>query len=249
MIFDAHFHIIDPNYPLIANQGFLPDAFSVDDYRHRTTSLDIQGGAVVSGSFQGFDQSYLIAALEKLGKNFVGVTQLPTIASDAEIIKLNGQGVCAIRFNLFRGESENIKDLIKFALRVYDLVGWHAEFYLDASSLKDLGADILQLPKVSIDHLGLSQSGFSELLKLVERDVKVKASGFMRVDFDVKNALDQIYHVNPNALMFGTDLPGTRASCPFSFDDLALIISTFPDDAVENIVWNNAKNFYLERNI
>ena len=35
------------------------------------------GGAVVSGSFQGFDQSYLLDALDQLGPSFVGVTQLP----------------------------------------------------------------------------------------------------------------------------------------------------------------------------
>src|SRR5699024_9056315 len=31
-VFDAHFHIVDPAYPLIPNNGFLPDAFTADDY-------------------------------------------------------------------------------------------------------------------------------------------------------------------------------------------------------------------------
>ena len=30
-IFDAHFHIIDPDFPLIANQGFLPEPFQASD--------------------------------------------------------------------------------------------------------------------------------------------------------------------------------------------------------------------------
>ncbi|WP_309446326.1 hypothetical protein [Peribacillus butanolivorans] len=54
------------------------------------------GGTVDSGSFQGYDQSYLINALQTLGENFVGVTQVPYNTSDDEIIKLNELGVKAI---------------------------------------------------------------------------------------------------------------------------------------------------------
>lgn len=55
--FDAHLHIIDPNHPLIDNHGFLPEPFTVADYRARLRSLpptgvEVVGGAVVSGSFR-----------------------------------------------------------------------------------------------------------------------------------------------------------------------------------------------------
>lgn len=62
-IFDAHCHIIDPQFPLIANNGYLPDPFGVGDYLATVQPLGVQGGAVVSGSFQGFDQGYLLQAL------------------------------------------------------------------------------------------------------------------------------------------------------------------------------------------
>ncbi|MGZ8212720.1 MAG: hypothetical protein ACXWUH_19630, partial [Burkholderiales bacterium] len=32
-VFDTHFHIIDPRFPVIENQGFLPPVFTADDYR------------------------------------------------------------------------------------------------------------------------------------------------------------------------------------------------------------------------
>lgn len=35
-IFDAHCHIIDSAYPLIPNNGYMPEFFSVDDYQERT---------------------------------------------------------------------------------------------------------------------------------------------------------------------------------------------------------------------
>ena len=73
-VFDTHLHIVDPRFPLVPNQGYLPDPFTVDDYRARFTAA---GGAVVSGSFQAYDQTYLIDALQRLGPTFVGVAQVP----------------------------------------------------------------------------------------------------------------------------------------------------------------------------
>ncbi|WP_118196025.1 hypothetical protein [Albibacterium indicum] len=58
-VFDSHFHIIDPQYPLTPNNGYLPDPFTVEDYKQRTKEIDIRGGAIVSGSFQAFEQEYL----------------------------------------------------------------------------------------------------------------------------------------------------------------------------------------------
>lgn len=65
-LFDAHFHIIDPNFPLKENNGFMPDPFDTDSYRGAVSGLNVQGGAIVSGSFQGFDQGYLLNAPKTL---------------------------------------------------------------------------------------------------------------------------------------------------------------------------------------
>ena len=236
MIFDAHFHIIDPRFPLMANQGYLPDFFTVDDYQSLTKDLDISAGTVVSGSFQGFNQDYLIAALKSLGDDFFGVTQLPMTTTDEEILALNAKNVRAVRFNLYRGGSEKVKHLENFAKRIFDLANWHVELYVDSKDLPELTSILLKLPKVSIDHLGLSKEGLKTLLALAEKGVKVKATGFMRVNFDVGTALTSIYQANPDSLMFGTDLPGTRAPRPFSNDDLTLIKSQFSEDAVHKIL-------------
>uniref|UniRef100_UPI003D7A2088 amidohydrolase family protein n=1 Tax=Nocardia brasiliensis TaxID=37326 RepID=UPI003D7A2088 len=75
-MFDAHLHIFDPRFPRVENEGYLPDPFTIADYRKRMSRFDIDGGAVVSGSFQGTDQTYLRAALAELGVGWVGVTRL-----------------------------------------------------------------------------------------------------------------------------------------------------------------------------
>lgn len=246
-LFDAHLHIIDPAFPLVANEGFLPPPFTVDDYLARAGPLGVAGGAVVSGSFQAFDQSYLLAALKRLGPAFVGVTQLPASASEEQLVSLDRMGVRAVRFNLRRGGSESVAHLRSMAIRVHRVVGWHVELYVDARDLAELGEVLLDLPAVSIDHLGLSREGFPHLLRLVERGLRVKATGFGRLDFDPADALRRLHAANPDALMFGTDLPSTRAPRPFHPNDVELIRQTLGEDGARKVLWENAARLYRVR--
>ncbi|MEB2298622.1 amidohydrolase family protein [Lysinibacillus xylanilyticus] len=245
-IFDAHFHIIDFDFPITENQGYVPSSYVVEDYQKETATYHIVGGAIVSGSFQGFDQAYLVNALEKMGSAFCGVTQLPFSVTDDEIMDLHKKGVRALRFNVKRGGSEDLSKLDYFARRVYDLAGWHSELYIDAKNLPEIAPTIGKLPAISIDHLGLSEEGLPHLLRLVEKGVRVKATGFGRVELDVEHALKSIYAVNPEALMFGTDLPSTRAKRPFAYTDIELIQELFDPISVEKILYQNAMNFYFK---
>ncbi len=244
-VFDGHLHIIDPRFPLEPNRGYLPDPFTVEDYLDGTNTLDVVGGAVVSGSFQAFDQGYLIEALERLGTSFVGVTQLPASVPDEEVLRLHAAGVRAVRFNLYRGGSENLDQLERLALRVHDLAGWHAELYVDSKDLTELEPHLAALPRVTIDHLGMTRDGYPALLRLVERGAKVKATGFGRVRLDVPEALREIAAVDPGALIFGTDLPGTRAERPFEEADVDLILESLGDPLADRVLRENALDWYV----
>ena len=250
-VFDAHLHIVDSAFPLVENEGYLPGQFTVADYRKRTDELHVAGGAVVSGSFQAFDQGYLIAALKKLGPTFVGVTQIPVDTSDRQILELHEAGVRAVRFNVFRGGSASLGELDRLARRAHDLAGWHTELYIDAQKIdNDLARIITALPAVSIDHLGMTAGGLPTLLRLVERGVKVEATGFGRIKMDPATAIRAIMKVDPTALMVGTDLPSTRAERPFRNEDFQLIQQTleaegFAPDQVAVVFWGNAADFYL----
>lgn len=245
-IFDAHFHIIDFNFPIIENQGYLPPNYVVEDYQNETTDLNVLGGAIVSGSFQGFDQEYLLNALKQMGTTFCGVTQLPFTVTDEEIINLNEKGVKALRFNIKRGGSEDLSKLDYFARRVYDLVGWHSELYIDAKELPEIASIIEKLPAISIDHLGLSEEGLPHLLKLVDKGIHVKATGFGRVELNVEKTLRSIYETNPDALMFGSDLPSTRAKRTFEYTDIELIQQLFDEQATDKILYTNALKWYFK---
>ncbi|MFC9787547.1 amidohydrolase family protein [Rhodococcus sp. NPDC127528] len=242
-MFDAHVHIIDPRFALVENDGYLPDPFTIADYRARVDGFGVDGGAVVTASYQGTNQDYLVAALAELGPGWVGVTQLPEDATDEDILALDRAGVRALRFNLRRSATD-VKLLTTQALRAWELAGWHAEFYVDAALLLSLEPVFKKLPAVSIDHLGMSTRGLPYLLNLVDRGVKVKATGFGRATIDdVGDALRRIHRVNPGALMFGTDLPGTRARRAFEAADLDLITEAVGDD-LEAVLGGNARAWY-----
>lgn len=243
-LFDAHLHIIDPRFPLETSAGYLPPVFTVHDYRERTAHLGVVGGAVVSGSFQGFDQTYLLDALHLLGPGFVGVTQLPVTATDEQVLALAGAGVRAVRVNVRRGGSETLEHLDTLARRVHELAGWHTEIYVDARDLSDLAATVGALPKVSIDHLGLSKAGLPDLLRLVERGVYVKATGFGRGDLNVPAALRALSQAHPAGLMAGTDLPSTRAPRPFADADLDLISESVGENLAAAVLQGNARALY-----
>ena len=237
--------MIDPRFPLQPNRGYLPGPFTAEDYLERTAPLNIVGGAVVSGSFQAFDQGYLIDALGRLGPSFVGVTQLPASVSDEEVLRLHAAGVRAVRFNLYRGGSESLDHLERLALRVHDLAGWHAELYVDSKDLPELEPRLAALPRVTIDHLGMTRDGYPALLRLVERGVKVKATGFGRVELEVSGALREIAAVDPGALIFGTDLPGTRAERPFEESDVDLVAETLGEPLADRVLRENALHWYM----
>ena len=243
-IFDSHFHIINPNYPLVKNNGYLPPKFTIEDYQEKTKGLNIVGGAVVSGSFQAFDQKYLIDTLQKLGKNYYGVANIPNDIQRAELNKLKNANIVAVRFNLKRRGYEAIENLEKLSNRLFDQFGWHTELYVDSKDLKSLKQKLKKLKKFSIDHLGLSKEGLPELYYWVEKGIKVKATGFGRIDFNSVPVMKKIFEINPNSLMFGTDLPSTRAKNPFSRKDIDLIKDNFTESEQSKILYENAYKWY-----
>ena len=86
------------------------------------------------------------------------------------------------------------------------------------------------------------------LLKLAEHGAWVKATGFGRVDFDVKNAIKELYSANPTSLMFGTDLPSTRAPRSYSDTDFSLVAEVLGSDAAQNVFSKNAIKLYKPSN-
>jgi predicted TIM-barrel fold metal-dependent hydrolase len=246
-MFDTHFHIIDMRYPVQENQGFFPPSFPAPDYLERTKGLGIAGGNVVSGSFQGFDTGFMHEALRVLGPTFTGVIQIPSTASDEEILKLDAIGVRGVRFNMARGGSADVADLENVAKRVWALARWHVELYADARDLATMVDTLSALPAVSIAHLGMSDEGLPTLVTLAEKGMMVKATGFGRMTLDPVKGIRAIAKANPDCLMFGTDLPSQRARRAFMPSDIDLLREHIDASLVRKVFFDNAVKFYRPR--
>jgi predicted TIM-barrel fold metal-dependent hydrolase len=125
--------------------------------------------------------------------------------SDDEVLSLDAAGVRAVRFTLARGGALDV-DL---ALRVHQLAGWHAEVY--ATDLPAHEERLRQLPRLVVDHLGMNPEGLAVAVRL---GAMIKATPRYAGDLRA---------VRPERLMFGSDLPGTRAERTFAPADLDVI--------------------------
>ena len=153
----------------------------------------------------------------------MGIADLQS-ATDEEILALDAAGVRAVRFNLHRGGAFDPE----LALRAHELAGWHTEVYADGRTLAALEERLRELPRLSVDHLGLDEQALPVLRRL---GCMVKATGFGRVDLDVEATLREL---DPAKLLFGTDLPGTRARRPFEPADLELVAAIAPEALADN---------------
>jgi predicted TIM-barrel fold metal-dependent hydrolase len=243
-LFDSHCHIIDHRFPIVANQGYTPPHFPLEDYLTQSKPLGVVAGAVVSGSFQASDQTYLADLLPRLGPTWVGVTQIPNDYPDVEIAKLGKLGVRAVRFNVFRGRIDSVDDIVALATRVHSVAGWHSEIYADAAALAPHVDKLSKLPQISIDHLGMTEAGVPALLDLVAAGCKVKATGFGRAKLDVPKTLEAVARKNSNALVFGTDIPSTRAARPFEAADIDLVERVLGRELAQKAFWDNPLALY-----
>jgi predicted TIM-barrel fold metal-dependent hydrolase len=227
--------------------GYLPPNFLINDYEKKVKTLHIAGGAIVSGSFQKFDQVYLINTLKKMGENYFGVANIPLDITSSKLDNLNELNIRAVRFNLKRGGSETINNMVYLTNKLFDEYGWHSEIYVENKHLKDLKKTLVQIPHFSIDHLGLSQSGIKDLFYWAEKGIKIKATGFGRLDFNPIQVMKTIYDINPECLMFGTDLPSTRAREPYNHSHLEMIKDNFSESELLKILYRNAINHYNKK--
>jgi predicted TIM-barrel fold metal-dependent hydrolase len=90
----------------------------------------------------------------------------------------------------------------------------------------------------------MTEEGVPTALELVDAGCKVKATGFGRVHLDVPKTLEAIAHRSPNALVFGTDIPSTRAKRPFEASDIDLVERVLGPALAQRAFWDNPLALY-----
>jgi hypothetical protein len=64
------------------------------------------------------------------------------------------------------------------------------------------------------------------------------------VKLDVPRTLERVARKDPSALVFGTDLPSTRAGRPFMPSDIDLVEKVLGHDLAEKAFWDNPLALY-----
>jgi predicted TIM-barrel fold metal-dependent hydrolase len=67
-----------------------------------------------------------------------------------------------------------------------------------------------------------------------------QATGFGRLDFGVASALRDLVRESPDAVVFGTDLPSTRAPRPFAPIDIDLVRQALGEALATRVLHENA---------
>ena len=152
---DCHFHTYDKNYPVMKGATLLPDDALPEDYRALQRRLGTSRGVIIRPSTYGTDNRRQIASRQELGaENFRVVAVVPEDISDAELRRLDEQGVCGVRFNLSFPGALSFTSLKSLAPRLADL-GWHCQLNIRPDQLEDNADMIKSLPaRLVFDHLG-----------------------------------------------------------------------------------------------
>ena len=68
--------------------------------------------------------------------------------------------------------------------------------------------------------------------------------GFSFILHRKDKVLKDLYSANPKSLMFGTDLPSTRAPQPYNDKDFIEVVDALGDKAAQDVFSRNALDFY-----
>ncbi|WP_448851840.1 amidohydrolase family protein [Corynebacterium sp. 335C] len=267
-IIDAHFHIIAPR-DLRSDAPDGPRPFTVDRYLRAIDRFAASGrwsrvaGGVVVGGSRDTREETLAEALAELedatsdrgaalrgGRNFIGVIAHRADLGGDRIARLHADGIRGIRFNLLRDRDADVTgdDVEALARRVHDEAGWAVHVAADIAERPDVADAVGRLARdgvhVAVDHMGMSGAGVDRLVDLAAAGAGVKATGFSRVDFPVADALRRVHEANPAALMFGTDLPGSRSYRRLNAGDVDVLLDVLGDWEMPRVMHANAFAFH-----
>ena len=152
---DAHIHILDPRFPVVAGAVYQPPVATVADYRAVQRRLGLQKVLVIQSSTHGTDHACLLDAIAQLGSGARGVAMVDAAVTAAELRRLTAGGVRGARCLMTPGGVLSWDDVPALAARIQDL-GWHTNLQMRGNTFPQRFETIRALPgPVVIDHLGL----------------------------------------------------------------------------------------------
>src|SRR4051812_4585857 len=262
---DCHHHIYDGRFPVSPHwhQGFPPGA-TVSDYRLLQRRLGTTRSVVVQPSTYGVDNRCLVDALGQLGPASRGVAVVDTEVGDAELQRLTGAGVRAVRVNFVSPQTwgTTTPEMLASLARRVSPFGWHVQILMTADQIAAHEGAIKALPtSVVIDHLGripgpdgVRHPGFAAVRRLLDGGrtwIKVtepyEDSKLGPPYADTGEVAKAYVQAAPQRVLWGTDWPHPtqRGTKPDDALLLDLLADWAPDEATRRriLVDNPAELF------
>jgi predicted TIM-barrel fold metal-dependent hydrolase len=222
----------------MAGSTLLPEDALPDDYRALQRRLGTSRGVIIQPSTYGTDNSLQIASRQALGPdNFRVVAVVPEDVSDAELKRLDGQGVRGVRFTLTLPGVLTIASVKPLAPRIASL-GWNCQFIMSAKQLEDSADMLAGLPgQLVLDHLGrvpvpggLESATYKVVRRLLDRgNTWVKLSGPYTASkegppnySDAGEVAAAYVKAAPERMVWGSDWPHPTAANDAKPDDARL---------------------------
>lgn len=224
-VIDAHAHIFERSLRMSDDKRYTPDRDALlADYLFELDQNGFTHGVLVQPSFLGFDNKYLLDALQACPDRLRGVVVVDPSLAESELARLAGSGVVGVRLNLVGRDVPNFREAPWPAFQAkLQRLSLHVEVTCTASELKDVLPSFLDSGnRVVIDHfgrpdgaLGIDDPGFRYLLTAgATGQVWVKLSAVYRMDKStfagpdvVKSLIDAL---GLGRLVWGSDWPHTH---------------------------------------
>ena len=251
---DCHIHIYDPALPMAPTAASAGSAWAdVAAYRAVQRRLGLTRAIVVQPTAYGADNRCTVAAIAALGRQRTrGVAVIPPDITDAELVRLDGAGICGVRFQMLPGGALPWEALEPMAARIAPL-GWHIQLQMDGRRLADREAMLRRLPaSLVIDHVGkfldpvpVEHPGFQTILRLLDGG---KTWFKLAAAYEVSKAGPPLYadvgalakeavKAAPERMIWASNWP--HVSMPELPDDAAqldLLLDWAPDETVRQLI-------------
>jgi D-galactarolactone isomerase len=257
---DTHMHIYEAHYPARPEVAKPPVA-TVAEYKVLRERLGITRTVVVQPNAYGADNRCTLAAMQALGAGARGVAVVNPDVTDAELDRLTGAGIRAIRFMLLPGGPLSWDVFDRLTVRVHEF-GWHVNLQIDGRTFHEREAQLNRAPgDLVIDHVGkflepvtTDHPGFRTILRLLENGrTWVKLSAPYEVSktgapayADVGALAKALVQAAPDRMLWASNWPHPGAAPPP--DDaglLDLLLDWAPDERTRHkILVDNPARLY-----
>lgn len=258
---DSHAHVFVPGLNLSSDRRYAPSyKATVDDFVAQLDEHNMARGVLIQPSFLGFDNSYMLQAIDAYPQRLWGVAVLnPEMITEAQLKELANHNIIGIRLNLYNRPIPDLKSpMWQKCLAFIKALRWHVELHIDAKVLPSLISSLLEANvKVVIDHFGRpmydtfnEDEGIKYLLECGQTGrIWVKVSGFYRLGKTLEegqNVAKSLFPrfleaYGPYRLLWGSDWPHTQFEDKITYDvSYAMFKDMVQDIAIENTILSTA---------